>query len=138
MVQPKETFPEQSGAGGSLVSQQVEEGLGLEEGVQEILEAFQLLLQVATAAVVDCQPSVAAVDLAGLQNWEPEEKVPPLLDLVEQTPGAESQRQEVCCRTRWWKQVVWLGQKLTWLNLGLVGTASGQKVGGAGEELEAA
>ena len=65
MVQPKETFPEQSGAGGSLVSQQVEEGLGL---VQEILEAFQLLLQVATAAVVDHQPSVAAVDLAGLQN----------------------------------------------------------------------
>ena len=67
MVQPKETFQEQSGAGGSLVSQQVK-GLGLEEGVQEILEAFQLFLQVSTAAVVDRQPSVAAVDLAGLQN----------------------------------------------------------------------
>jgi len=110
------------------------------EGEQEILEAFQLLQQVATAAavVVDRQPSVAAVGLAVLRNWEPEEKIPTQLDLVGQTLEAESQRQGECCRTGWWKQVAWLGQKLTWLHLGLVGTASGQRVGGAGAVLEAA
>ena len=81
---------------------------------------------------------MAAVELAVLQYWEPEEKTPAQLDLVGQTPEAESQRQGECCRTRWWKQAAWLGQKLTWMHLGLVGTASGQRVGGAGAVLEVA
>ena len=127
MVQPKENFRGQFGADGSLVSQ-LEEGLGL-AGVQEIW----LLLQVSTAdAVVDRQPSVEAVEKAVLRNWEPEEKVPTQLDFVGQTLAAESQRQWVCYRTRWLKQVAWLGLKLSKLNLGLAGTASGQRVGGAG------
>ena len=81
------------------------------------MKAFQLLLQVATAA-----------ELVEMQNWEPGEKTPTRLYPAGRTLGTGRQRGE-----EWWKQVAWLGQKLTELLLGLVGIASGQRVGGAGE-----
>jgi len=139
MEQSMETDQGQSDGGGGSLATQLEEGLEL-EGEVRTLEAYQLLLQVATVAVVvDRQASVAAVELAELQNWEPEGKTPTQLDLAGQTPGAGSQRRGGCCRTRWWKQVAWLEQKLTKLHLvDLAGTASGQRVGGAGEAFEAA
>ena len=56
----KETHRGQSDGGGSLVSK-LEEGLALEGG-EKIVEAFWLLLQVATVAVADCQAFVAAAE----------------------------------------------------------------------------
>ena len=112
MWQSKEALQGQSGAGGSLGTQ-LEEGLEL-EGEERSWKAFQLLLQVAT---------VAAAELVEMQNWEPGEKTPTQL-----CPAEGRQKGE-----EWWKQVAWLGQKLTELLLGLVGIASGQRVGGAGE-----
>ena len=50
----KETYRGQSDGGGSLVSKL--------EGGERIVEALQLLLQVATVAVVDRQAFVAAVE----------------------------------------------------------------------------
>jgi len=91
---------------------QLEEGL---EDEERTLKAFQLLPQVATA--------VAAAELVEMQNWEPGEKTPTQL-----CPAEGRQKGE-----EWWKQVAWLGQKLTERLLGLAGTASGQRVGGAGE-----
>ena len=119
MWQSKESHQEleQSGVGGSPVTQ-LEEGLEL-EGEERALKAFQLLLQVAT---------VAAAELVEMQNWEPGEKTPTLLYPAGQTLGTGRQRGE-----EWWKQVAWLGQKLTELLLGLAAIASGQRVGGAGE-----
>ena len=58
----KETHRGQSDGGGSLVSK-LEEGLELEGG-ERILEALQLLPQVATVVVAaaDCQAFVAAAE----------------------------------------------------------------------------
>ena len=63
-----------------------------------------------------------------MQNWEPGEKTPTQL-----CPAEGRQKGE-----EWWKQVAWLGQKLTERLLRLAGTASGQRVEGAGVALGAA
>ena len=115
--QSKEAFQGQSGAGGRPGTQ-LEKALEL-EGEERTLKAFQLLLQVAT---------VAAAELVEMQDWEHGEMTPTLLYPAGRTLGTGRQR-----GGEWWKQVAWLGQKLTELLLGLAGTASGQRVGGAGE-----
>ena len=81
------------------------------------MKEFQLLLQVATA-----------VELVEMQTCESGGKTPTQLYPAGRTLATGCQRGE-----EWWKQVAWLGQKLTELLLGLVGIASGQRVGGAGE-----
>ena len=81
MWQSKESHQEleQSGVGGSPVTQ-LEEGLEL-EGEERALKAFQLLLQVATAA-----------ELVEMQNCEPGGKTPTQLYPAGRTLRAGSQR----------------------------------------------
>ena len=105
---------------------QLEEQLEL-EGEERTLKALQLLpqdLQVAAAELIQ----QSSTELVVMQHWEPGGMTPTQLYPAGRTLWTGRQREE-----EWWKQVAWLGQKLTELLLGLVGIASGQRIGGAGE-----